>query len=109
MMMMIIIIIKRRRRRRIRGTTSQNRVLLEKVMATKLVKEFPILYGTRRFVAMFTRRATGAHPEPNESSSNPHTTATTTVAIIIIMFQPIKLVQAMKLLVWIRGVLNLNL
>jgi len=32
-----------------------SRVLLEKLIITQLVKKFSILYGTLRFITMFTR------------------------------------------------------
>ena len=34
--------------------TPWSRVLLEKLTVSKLVKQFPILYGTRKFITAFT-------------------------------------------------------
>jgi hypothetical protein len=42
--------------------------LLEKPTVAQLLKNFPIFYGTRRFITVFTRAATGPYPEPDESS-----------------------------------------
>jgi hypothetical protein len=35
--------------------TPWNRVLLEKLIVTQLVKKFPAFYGTRRFITVFKR------------------------------------------------------
>jgi hypothetical protein len=44
---------------------------LRKLPLVQLLKDFPALYGTRRFIAMFTRAlSTGPYPEPYRSS--PH-------------------------------------
>jgi hypothetical protein len=34
---------------------AMGRVLLEKLIASQLVKEFPAFYGTRRFITVFTK------------------------------------------------------
>jgi len=47
-----------------------SRVLLEKLIATQLVKKFPAFYGTQKFITVFIRHATWPSPEPAES--NPH-------------------------------------
>jgi len=39
----------------IQSLTTWSRVLLEKLMVTHLVKKFPVFYGTRRFITIFTR------------------------------------------------------
>jgi hypothetical protein len=38
-----------------RLSTPWNRALLEKLIVTQLVKKFPALYETRRFIAVFTK------------------------------------------------------
>ena len=35
--------------------TPWSRVILEKLIGSKLVKKFPAFYGTRRFITIFTR------------------------------------------------------
>jgi hypothetical protein len=47
-------------------TTPWSRVLLEKLTVTHLLKKFPTLYGTRRFVTVFTK----ARPRPCVSFLN---------------------------------------
>jgi hypothetical protein len=44
--------------------TSWSRVLLENLAVAQLIKKFPDLYGTHRFITVFTR----ARHEPDESS-----------------------------------------
>jgi hypothetical protein len=46
--------------------TLWNRVLLEKLIVAQLVKKFPAVYGTRRFITMFTA-CHWSCPEPYES------------------------------------------
>jgi hypothetical protein len=48
--------------------TPEGRPLLEKLTVDKLVKTFPAFYGTRRFIAVITKPATGPYPETDESS-----------------------------------------
>jgi hypothetical protein len=43
-------------------------VLLEKPPVTHLLKNFPTFYGTRRFITVFTRAATGPYLDPDRSS-----------------------------------------
>jgi hypothetical protein len=47
-------------------------VLLEKLTGFQLVKKFPELYGTRRFITEFTLPATSHYPEPARSSPYTH-------------------------------------
>jgi len=35
--------------------TPWNRILLEKLLVTQLVKKFPAFYGIRKFITVFTR------------------------------------------------------
>jgi hypothetical protein len=35
--------------------TPWSRALLEKLIVTQIVKKFPVFYGTRRFITVFTR------------------------------------------------------
>jgi hypothetical protein len=48
--------------------TPWNWVLLELSPVAQLLKNFPIFYGTRRFITVFTRVLTGPYPEPDQSS-----------------------------------------
>jgi len=43
-------------------------VLLEKLTGSQLVKTFPALYGTRRFITAITRAHHLPYPEPDQSS-----------------------------------------
>jgi hypothetical protein len=45
--------------------TPWNRVLLEKLTVTEVVKKFLVLYGTRSFVAAFTRARQFLYVTPN--------------------------------------------
>jgi hypothetical protein len=48
--------------------TPWSRVLLENLTVNQLVKTFPVFYGTRRFITMLTRAATGSYLESEGSS-----------------------------------------
>jgi len=48
--------------------TAWSTVPLEKLTDSQLVKEFPAIYGTRRFITAFTSAATCPYPEPHRSS-----------------------------------------
>jgi hypothetical protein len=41
--------------------------LLEKPPVAQLLKNFPIFYGTRRFITVFTRALHWPYPEPDQS------------------------------------------
>jgi len=55
--------------------TRWSRVLLEKLTGSQLVKKFPALYVTRRFMTAFTGAATCPYPEADQSSPYPHPTS----------------------------------
>jgi hypothetical protein len=59
-------------RARIKSLTLCNKILLEKLVFAQLVKKFPVLYGTRRFITMLTTSRHGPYPEPDEFSPRPH-------------------------------------
>jgi len=44
-----------KKKRKKHKLTMYNRVLLEKLLVTHLVKKFPPFYGARRFITVFTR------------------------------------------------------
>ena len=48
--------------------TTWNRVLLEKLIVSQLVKKFPTYYGTQRFVPCLQELTIGLYPEPDECS-----------------------------------------
>jgi hypothetical protein len=43
-------------------------VLLEKPPIAQLLKNFPIFYGTGRFISRFKRSSTCSYPEPDKSN-----------------------------------------
>jgi len=51
--------------------TPWSRVLLEKLTSSQLVKKFPALYGSRRFIPHLQEPATYPIPEPDQSSPCP--------------------------------------
>jgi len=52
--------------------TTLCRVLLEKLTGLQLVKKFPAIHGTRRFITALTRSATCLYPRPAQSSPYTH-------------------------------------
>ena len=55
--------------------TPWDRVLLEKLTRSWLVKKLTAFYGIRRFITAFTRAATCTYPEPDQSSPCPQPTS----------------------------------
>jgi hypothetical protein len=47
-------------------------VFLEKLMVAQTVKTFPALYGTRRFITVFTTASPRLYPKPDNSTPNPY-------------------------------------
>jgi hypothetical protein len=45
--------------------TPWSRLLLENLTVIQLVKIFPAFYGTRNFITMFAKPATGSFSEPD--------------------------------------------
>jgi hypothetical protein len=58
--------------------TPRNRVLLEKLTGSQLVKKFPAFYGTRMFITPFTC----PYLEPYQSSLCPHSTSLRSILIL---------------------------
>jgi hypothetical protein len=52
-------------------------------MTGKLMKNFPAVYRTLKFIPILTKTHHCAHPEPDASSSNPHTLMIIIIIIII--------------------------
>jgi hypothetical protein len=52
--------------------TPWSRILLEKLTSLQPVKEFPALYGTRKFITAFTGPVTCPYHEPARSSPYLH-------------------------------------
>ena len=51
--------------------TPRSTVLLEKLTVPQLAKKFLAFYGTRRFIAAFTKVRNLSHPQPDQSHSFP--------------------------------------
>ena len=51
--------------------TPWSRVLLDKLTVFQLVKKFPTLYGTRRFIPSIHKCPPPVYPEPTRSSPYP--------------------------------------
>jgi hypothetical protein len=51
--------------------SSWSRVVIEKLTVTHLVNKFPVFYGNRRFITVFTR-ARHCWPHPQPDAPNPH-------------------------------------
>jgi hypothetical protein len=52
--------------------TNSLSTILKDVTVAQLVKKFLVFYGTRRFIIVFTRAATGPCSETDESCPHPH-------------------------------------
>jgi len=60
-----------------------NRILLEKLTGSQLVKKFPAFYGTRRFITAFTRaRHLFLYWASSTQSMPPHTTSWRSILIL---------------------------
>jgi hypothetical protein len=58
-------------------------VLLEKLTVPQLVKNFPLFYGTRKFITALTRPANCPYLQPDQSSSySPHSSPWRSILIL---------------------------
>jgi hypothetical protein len=54
----------------LRVLTAWNRVLLEKLAGSKLVKTFPTFYGNQRFITAFTRARHCPYPKSDQFNAS---------------------------------------
>ena len=55
---------------------------MDRVLPEKLVKKFPVFYGTRRFITTFQKPATCPQPQPDQSSPCPHPTSRRSILVL---------------------------